>query len=102
MASAAAQSGLSRHDSARRDALRQAIDSGQDRVVITALAQYFKVQEPVIRRLWRHCPPGLGMPPVWHLQPILRQLDQLPERTWPHDDASWQALAGRTLPALVH
>ncbi len=83
------------------EALRHAIDSGQDRAVIAGLSGYFKVQPNVIRGLWRFCPPALGAPPSWHLRHILLRLNSLPERYWPHDDAGWRELAGRAVPALA-
>jgi len=82
-------------------ALRQAIDSGQDRWVIEALAAHFGVQHNTVRALWRHCPAALGTPPTWHLKQILRQLDALPDRSWPRDEAQWLELASRAVPAVA-
>jgi hypothetical protein len=82
--------------------LKQAIDSGQDRAVIVSLARHFAVSENVIRALWRQCPAPLGAPPTWHLVQILRRLDELPERSWPRDEAGWLALMSRAIPAAAH
>ena len=76
---------LLRPDDAR-EALRQAIDSGQDRWVIEALSAHFGVEHNVLRALWRHCPTALDAPPTWHLKEILLRLNELPERAWPRDD----------------
>jgi hypothetical protein len=84
-----------------RDALRQAVDSGQDRWVVEALADHFGVAHNVLRALWRHCPAALQAPPPWHLKQILVRLDALPERTWPRDDAGWLELASRAVPAAA-
>jgi hypothetical protein len=83
------------------DALRQAVDSGQDRWVIEALAGHFGVQPNVMRALWRHCPTSIGTPPSWHLKQILLRLNELPERFWPHGDARWLEFAGRSVPAIA-
>ena len=86
---------------AQGDALRRAVDSGQDRWVVEALAAHFGVHENVLRGLWRHCPASLQAPPTWHLRQILLRLDQLPERGWPRDDAGWIEFAGRAVPAVA-
>jgi hypothetical protein len=86
---------------AARDALRQAVDSGQDRWVVEALADHFGVAHNVLRALWRHCPGALQAPPSWHLKQILARLDALPERSWPRDDAGWLELASRAVPAAA-
>lgn len=72
--------------------LQRAIDAGQDRLVIDALAARLGVSANLVRRLWREPPAALGQPPAWLLATVLRQLDQLPERAWPSDEATWQAL----------
>jgi hypothetical protein len=79
--------------------LRRAIDAGQDRAIIEALAQRFAVGDNVIRRLWREPPPALGIPPTWHLTQILRLLNGLSDRNWPLDAAGWQALMASAVPA---
>jgi hypothetical protein len=84
------------------DALRQAVDSGQDRWVIEALAGHFGVQPNVIRALWRHCPTAVGTPPAWHLKQIVLRLNEVPERSWPRSDAQWIEFAGRSVPAIAH
>jgi hypothetical protein len=84
-----------------RDGLRQAVDSGQDRWVVEALAAHFGVHDNVLRALWRHCPAALRAPPTWHLKQILLRLDELPERAWPRDDAGWLDLASRSVPAIA-
>ena len=83
------------------DGLRQAVDSGQDRRVVEALAAHFGVRDNVLRALWRHCPAALQAPPTWHLKQILLRLDELPERAWPRDDAGWLELASRAVPAVA-
>jgi hypothetical protein len=72
--------------------IRRAIDGGQDRVVIEALAERLAVSPTVIRRLWRESPRALGIPPAWLLPAVLQGLDRSPEHGWPRDDADWQAL----------
>jgi hypothetical protein len=79
--------------------LKRAIDAGQDRVIIEALAQRFAVGDNVIRRLWRESPRALGVPPTWHLTQILRRLNELSDRQWPADDAAWRALIASAVPA---
>lgn len=79
--------------------LKQAIDAGQDRNIIEALAQRFAVNDNVIRRLWREPPTALGAPPTWHLSQILRRLNDLPEREWPVTDRDWQTFAAHAVPA---
>jgi hypothetical protein len=91
---------LLRPDDAR-EALRQAIDSGQDRWVIEALSAHFGVEQNVLRALWRHCPSALDAPPTWHLKEILLRLNELPERAWPRDDRQWLDLASRAVPTLA-
>jgi hypothetical protein len=83
------------------DTLRQAVDSGQDRWVVEALAGHFGVQPNVIRALWRGCPVALGTPPAWHLKQILLRLNELPERNWPRTDPEWVELAARAVPAIA-
>ncbi|MEN9314772.1 MAG: hypothetical protein RIS35_1165 [Pseudomonadota bacterium] len=78
--------------------LRRAIDAGQDRAVIEAIAQRFAVGDNVIRRLWREMPTALGQPPTWRLAQVLRELDALGERDWPTGDAQWRALLARSVP----
>ena len=82
--------------------LRRAIDAGQDRSVIEALAQRFAVGDNLIRRLWRESPAALGQPPTWHLRQVLRQLEALGERDWPRSDAQWHALLSRAVPVEAH
>jgi hypothetical protein len=79
--------------------LRQAVDAGQDRVIIEALAQRFAVGENVIRRLWREAPAAFGQPPTWHLAQILRRLAERGERAWPSGDAQWRELIAEAVPA---
>jgi hypothetical protein len=78
--------------------LKQAIDAGQDRNIIEALAQRFAVSDNVIRRLWREPPKALGAPPTWHLSQILRKLNEIPEREWPTQDRDWQSFAAHAVP----
>jgi hypothetical protein len=78
--------------------LRRAIDAGQDRGIIEALAQRFAVTDNVIRRLWREPPKGIDAPPTWHLTQILRKLNTLSERHWPRDESQWQSLACSATP----
>jgi hypothetical protein len=79
--------------------LQRAVDAGQDRAVIEALAQRFAVPDNVIRRVWREAPAALGQPPTWHLTQILRRLAQEGERAWPTNDGQWRALLARAVPA---
>lgn len=72
--------------------LRQAVDAGQDRAVIEALAHRFAVPDNVLRRLWRDKPFGLGALPTWQLIQVLRRLATLEERAWPRDDLAWTTL----------
>ncbi len=81
--------------------LVRAIDSGQDRWVVEAVARYFRVSDNVIRALWRNCPEALGAPPEWHLRQVLLALNERPERTWPSDAAGWLALKSSAIPASV-
>jgi hypothetical protein len=83
-------------------ALQQAIDSGQDRWVIEAIAAHFAVQPNVIRALWRHCPPALGRPAAWHLKQIMLRLNELPERAWPRGDEPWLDFAAASVPQIAH
>jgi hypothetical protein len=78
--------------------LRRAIDAGQDRAVIEALAQRFAVPENILRRLWRELPAGLGQPPGWQIGPVLRELARAGERDWPTDATAWEALLARAVP----
>ncbi len=78
--------------------LKRAIDAGQDRAVIEAIAQRFAVGDNVVRRIWRERPAALGQPPTWHLGQILRRLHATPDRDWPDDGASWQALIASAVP----
>jgi len=78
--------------------LKRAVDAGQDRVVIEALAQRFAVADNVIRRLWREQPRSLGQPPTWHLAQILVQLHRQGERQWPSSDAQWRELIASAVP----
>ncbi|MFZ9626055.1 MAG: hypothetical protein ACO3AD_12405 [Burkholderiaceae bacterium] len=75
--------------------LRRAIDAGQDRQIIEALAARLGVTANLVRRLWREPPRALGQPPAWRAATLVRHLDQLPERAWPQDDESWQQLIER-------
>ncbi len=75
--------------------LRRAIDAGQDRQIIDALAARLGVTANLVRRLWREPPRALGQPPAWLAATVVRHLDQLPERAWPQDDDSWQQLIER-------
>lgn len=72
--------------------LMRAVDAGQDRAVIEALALRFAVSENVIRRLWREAPEGLGQPDGWLLERILRVLQARGDREWPRTPAQWQTL----------
>lgn len=78
--------------------LKRAIDSGQDRSVIEAIAQRFAINDNVIRRLWREPPKALGTPPTWQLARILRLLNELPERQWPSRDSEWHNLMAHAIP----
>ncbi len=99
---AIAARGASAHSARWAGVLRRAIDAGQDRAVIEALAQRFAVGDNLIRRLWREPPAALGQPPTWHLRQILRRLDTLGERHWPATDAQWRDLIAQAVPAEAH
>jgi hypothetical protein len=75
--------------------LRRAIDAGQDRQIIDALAARLGVSANLVRRLWRDPPRALGQPPAWLAATLLRHLDQLPERAWPLNEDGWQQLIER-------
>lgn len=79
--------------------LRCAIDAGQDRAVIEAIAQRFAVSDNLVRRLWREKPLALGQPPTWQLAQILRRLGQCGDRHWPADAPAWEALIASAVPA---
>ncbi|MEZ5738936.1 MAG: hypothetical protein R3E68_05360 [Burkholderiaceae bacterium] len=81
--------------------LRRAVDSGQDRAVIQALAARFSVSENTIRLLWHDKPAALGQPPTWHLAEILRQLDALERRDWPDSRPAWESLMAQAVPAAA-
>lgn len=78
--------------------LKRAIDAGQDRAVIEAIAQRFAVDDNVVRRLWRDKPAALGQPPTWQLAQILRRLGERGERDWPADAAAWESLIATAVP----
>ncbi|MEZ5657925.1 MAG: hypothetical protein R3E83_05200 [Burkholderiaceae bacterium] len=100
---AAIASGSARLDNiARAWKLKQAVDAGQDRAVIEALAARFQVTENTIRLLWHDKPEALGQPPTWHLAEILRRLDTMPRREWPSTDHAWEALISSSVPATIH
>ena len=78
-------------------ALKKAVDSGQDRLVINALAARFAVSENTIRLLWHQRPP-IGQPPTWHLAQILKSLDGLSKRDWPSSEEAWEELTTQAVP----
>lgn len=78
--------------------LKRAIDAGQDRAVIEAIAQRFAVDDNVVRRVWRDKPAALGQPPTWQLAQILRRLGERGERDWPADAAAWESLIATAVP----
>ncbi len=78
--------------------LGRAIDAGQDRAVIEAIAQRFAVGDNVVRRLWRDRPAALGQPPTWQLAQILRRLGERGDRDWPADAAAWESLIASAVP----
>jgi len=80
-------------------ALKRAIDAGQDRATIEAIAQRFAVGDNIVRRIWRERPAALGQPPTWQLGQILRQLQANGERAWPVDATGWQSLIASAVPA---
>ena len=81
--------------------LRAAVDAGQDRIVIDALADRFRVPANLVRRLWREQPQGLGQPPAWQLPEVLRRIADAGERGWPRDDAQWRELVAAAVPAAA-
>ena len=100
-AAVAAAAAAARLDEVNLRLLTRAIDSGQDRWVVEAVARSFRVSDNVIRALWRNCPAALGAPPEWHLRQVLLALNERPERTWPSDAAGWLALKSSAVPASV-
>lgn len=88
----------SSHASRWAAVLQRAIDAGQDRLIIEAIAQRFAVDDNLIRRLWRESPGALGQPPTWHLTQILRRLAEGGPRRWPASDDDWQALIAAAIP----
>ncbi|MFO1299717.1 MAG: hypothetical protein U1F17_04875 [Burkholderiaceae bacterium] len=78
--------------------LKRAIDAGQDRAVIEAIAQRFAIDDNAVRRLWRDKPAALGQPPTWQLAQILRRLGGRGERDWPADAAAWESLIASAVP----
>jgi len=78
--------------------LRRAIDAGQDRAVIEAIAQRFAVADNVVRRVWREKPAALGQPPTWQLAQILRRLGECGDRHWPADAPAWEVLIASAVP----
>ena len=71
--------------------IAQAVDSGQDRAVIDAIAQRFAISSNTVRHLWRAAPAALGTPVTWHLQQILLRLDAIEPRDWPDTPNGWLA-----------
>ena len=100
-ATAAAQA-LQEHDASRvqrlRERLRQAVDTGQDRTIIEALAMRFEVDPAVVRQLWHQVPRALGEPPAWQLPTLMRMLDERGPRLWPRTEAAWHALMACAIP----
>lgn len=92
-------SGAPLRDAAALPELAHAIDSGQDRAIVAALAQQFRVSDNTLRSLWRAPPDGLGIPSGWHLRHILQRLDALPARAWPQHAEGWREFAERAVPA---
>ncbi len=91
-----------RHDTAHamhwHALLARAVDAGQDRAVIEAIAGRFGISGNLVRRIWRERPASLGQPPGWQLGEILRALEAGP---WPADDRQWEALIARAIPAAA-
>lgn len=85
-------------DSIDQPELARALDSGQDRAIVAALAHRFRVSENTVRAVWHRPPEGMGVPPTWHLAHILQRLDALAQRDWPRDAPSWQDFAQRAVP----
>lgn len=79
-------------------ALKKAVDSGQDRLVINALAARFGVSQNTIRLLW-HARPPIGHPPTWHLAEILKALDGRRKLDWPSTADGWEELVVHAVPA---
>ncbi len=79
--------------------LRQAVDAGQDRFVIAAIAERFAVEPNVIRRLWHERPAGLGQPPSWQIAPLLHVLDATDAADWPANERQWRELLAGAVPA---
>lgn len=78
--------------------LQRAVDAGQDRAVIEALAGRLGVSENLIRRLWRESPRGFGQPPGWQLAHVLRRLDAIDAQNWPRTESAWRELIASAVP----
>src|SRR5690606_23628843 len=78
--------------------LARAVDAGQDRAVIDAIAGRFAIPANLVRRIWRERPGSLGQPPGWQLGEILRALDA---SAWPADRGEWEELIARAIPAAA-
>jgi len=91
-----------RHDTAHamhwHALLARAVDAGQDRAVIEAIAGRFAISSNLVRRIWRERPVSLGQPPGWQLGEILRALESSP---WPADSGQWEELIARAIPAAA-
>lgn len=91
-----------RHDTAHamhwHALLARAVDAGQDRAVIEAVAGRFAISSNLVRRIWRERPASLGQPPGWQLGEILRALES---SAWPADGNQWEALIARAIPAAA-
>jgi hypothetical protein len=85
------ETGLALSDLSAENALymTKAIDSGQDRQLIEALAQRFAVSPNTLRTLWRVAPNALGTPDTWLLQKILLRLDSTDPKAWPSTPNDW-------------
>lgn len=81
-----------------RQRLRQAVDTGQDRAIIEALAARFEVEAAVVRQLWHEAPRALGEPPAWQIPTLLRMLNERDPRRWPRTEEAWQALLSCAIP----
>ncbi len=81
--------------------VRQAIDAGQDRLAIEALAERLEVSPALVRRLWREPPRKLGTPPAWLLPGLMRRLETMTDHRWPQREEEWLTLIEEASEAVL-
>jgi hypothetical protein len=78
--------------------LSRALDSGQDRAIVSALAGRFQRQREHGARRLAPTARGAGRAAHLALAHILQRLDALAQRDWPRDAPAWQEFAQRAVP----